>query len=768
MQRIPNGFEHFNQFILWRPVSRPDGRIDKVPTHPETRGDINAHDPAQWMSPEIAVAWANHTGLGIGFVFTQYDPFFFIDVDDCYINGTWTDRANELCNLFPDAALEISQSQEALHIFGSTAPIPDNIRKKSPDNTFDLYYTARFAALTGIAKRGNALTDCTANINHIISTYLGFDDIDTDVRWTNEPVPEYTGPDSDEILIQKILNSRSTGIFDGRATVQDLWNCNIEALSRSFPHDQGSKLFDHSNADAALCQHLAFWTGKNCERMDRLFRQSALNRDKWLNRQKYREVTILKAIGLCKKVYDKPSAEPVQTNVIGLKDGPQFLTPDTQLKMFEGCAYIREIHAAFVPDGGILKPEQFKATYGGYLFQLDALGSKSVKDAWEIFTQSQAVVFPKVHTVCFRPELPGGSIIEEEGKQMVNVYVPIKTRRMSGDPDPFLNHIRKLLPDQNDQTILLSYMAACVQHIGSKFQWAPLIQGVEGNGKSLITTCVSFAVGHRYTHLPDANDLANKFNSWLLGKVFIGIEEVYTQDRRELIEALKPMITNMRIGLQGKGKDQITGDNRANFILNTNHKDAIIKTRNDRRYCVFYTAQQEVTDLEKYGMTGDYFPDLYEWLRGDGFAIVNEFLHTYQIPDKYNPAKGCHRAPHTSSTNEACIMSLGGIEQEVMEAIEEERYGFANGWISSFAFDKMLDDRRDSKRIPRRKRREILKSLGYDWHPGLINGRVNNPIAAEGGKPKLYIHRDNPLLAGDHSSADIVQQYLDAQHKNAF
>lgn len=767
MHRIPNGFENFNQFILWRPVPRDNGKVDKIPTHPETGGDISAHDPNQWMSAKIAAAWANHTGLEIGFVFTEQDPFFFIDIDDCLIDGAWTKAAVDLCNMFSGASVEISHSQRALHIFGSTAPIPDNVRKKSNDGTFDLYYTGRFVALTGYSKQGNALVDCSAPIQYLINTYLQVEHGDQDASWTTQPVECYTGPSDDGILIEKLINSRSTGIFESRASIQDLWFSNAENLGKCFPHDQGINAFDHSAADAALCQHLAFWTGKDCARIDRLFRKSMLYREKWEKRQDYREATILRAVRLCNKVYDKP--RPGESENGKMKEGLQFLTPDQQIKMFEGCIYIRDLHAAFVPDGALLKPDQFRATYGGYLFQLDALGSKSSKSAWEIFTESQAIKFPKAHNICFRPELPSGAIIEEEGKRLVNIYVPIKTRRVKGDPGPFLDLMNKLLPDPTDQTILLSYMAACVQYIGTKFQWAPLIQGLEGNGKTFITDCVSFAVGYRYTHLADANDLSNKFNSWLIGKVLVGIEEVYTKDRFDFINALKPMITNRRIGLQGKGTNQITGDNRANFIMNTNPKDAIVKTKNNRRFCVFYTAQQDIEDLEKCGMSGDYFPKLYEWARNDGYAIINEFLHTYQIPDQYNPATHCHRAPHTSATDEAEVLSLGSIEQEILEAVEEDRRGFAGGWVSSFAFDKLLEDRGDAKRISRRKRREILKSLDYDWHPGLPKGRVNNPIPSEGGKPVLYIHKNHHFaVAGKYNASEIVQAYLDAQNKNVF
>ena len=51
-----------------------------------------------------------------------------------------------------------------------------------------------------------------------------------------------------------------------------------------------------SEADLALCRHLAFWTGGQASRIDALFRQSGLYREKKWNRQDYRERTISKAL----------------------------------------------------------------------------------------------------------------------------------------------------------------------------------------------------------------------------------------------------------------------------------------------------------------------------------------------------------------------------------------------------------------------------------------------------------------------------------------
>ena len=61
-----------------------------------------------------------------------------------------------------------------------------------------------------------------------------------------------------------------------------------------------------SQADQALCNHLAFWTDKDADQMDRLFRRSGLYRGKWdekHGRDTYGNGTIRKAITDCRETY---------------------------------------------------------------------------------------------------------------------------------------------------------------------------------------------------------------------------------------------------------------------------------------------------------------------------------------------------------------------------------------------------------------------------------------------------------------------------------
>lgn len=95
-------------------------------------------------------------------------------------------------------------------------------------------------------------------------------------------------------------------------------------FSRLWAGDTSDYEGDDSAADQALCNMLAFWTGRDPGRMDRLFRASGLYREKW-DRDDYRAVTIENAIAWASDVYEpsKQSASPVRPS----GDAPSSNTP---------------------------------------------------------------------------------------------------------------------------------------------------------------------------------------------------------------------------------------------------------------------------------------------------------------------------------------------------------------------------------------------------------------------------------------------------------
>jgi hypothetical protein len=767
---------NFNQFIVYvlSPSKTRVGKTDKFPIDFRNGQIANAHDPNIWLSAPFAIACAKGFGAnyGVGFVFTESDPFWFLDIDDCLDANTndWSATAKNLVAAFPGAAVEVSSSGRGLHIIGS-GQSPSHSCKNAALK-LEFYTTGRFVALTGTYAQGDAALDCSVVLPWLVDNYFIQKTNSNQTDWTDHPCEGWKGNTDDHELISRALRSQSSrSVFGGGIAFKDLWEANVEALARAYPDPNRECGYDESAADAGLAQRLAFWTGNDCERMKRLMLQSALSRDKW-NREDYLPRTILGACGRqLEWLNDKSPQDIVKSEQTqGQKPrasrvtGTTFLNIEQQQDIFEGCVYIADDHKILVPGGYTLNPERFKVMYGGYSMPMDIGNERVTRNAWEAFTESQALRHPRADTSCFKPDLAPGEVIIKDGQRLANIYWPVTTPRVQGDPSRFLWHIEKLFPDPTDQAIILSYLAALIQHKGVKFQWAPLIQGVEGNGKTFFTRCIAYAIGDRYSHFPKAAEIASKFNDWLYAKIFIGVEDIYVHDSKyEVMETLKPMLTSERQEIEPKGGAKLTRDICANFLINTNHKDGLRKTQNDRRFAPFYTAQQSVADLKRDRMLGEYFPELYNWaIRTQGFAIIADYLENYAIPYSLNPATGCKRAPITSSTEAAIEHGMGGIELEIQEAMEQGVPGFKNGWVSSMALDKLLIRLHAGRRIPINKRRELMQSLGYDIHPNLKEGRTTGIVQPDGGKPRLYIkmdHKDNNLMG----ASEIAKAYSEAQ-----
>ena len=286
----------YRQFIVYvtQPSRSRPGKTDKFPADFRSGRVVSAHDPQFWTDHATAIAAAAQFGgaYGVGFVFTEADPFWFLDLDGCLLadGSDWSPLAKQLCGAFAGAAIEVSQSGRGLHIFGTGRPPLHGCKNEALGLEF--YHTGRFVALTGTSAAGNAATDCSAILPALVANYFPPDAVQSlEQGWTEGPAAEWRGPTDDDELIRRALRSQSTAAaFGGRASFADLWTANLEALTRCYPDPV--RAYDASSADAALAQHLAFWTGKDCERIKRLMEKSALVRDKW-DREDYLPRTIL-------------------------------------------------------------------------------------------------------------------------------------------------------------------------------------------------------------------------------------------------------------------------------------------------------------------------------------------------------------------------------------------------------------------------------------------------------------------------------------------
>ena len=88
---FPDELKQYHQWVCWKYALSKDQKPTKLPYNPRT-GQLASHsDPSSWTDFDTACnAYnaANGYFSGIGFVFTDNDPFGGIDLDSPYKDAT--------------------------------------------------------------------------------------------------------------------------------------------------------------------------------------------------------------------------------------------------------------------------------------------------------------------------------------------------------------------------------------------------------------------------------------------------------------------------------------------------------------------------------------------------------------------------------------------------------------------------------------------------------------------------------------------------------
>lgn len=297
---IPVELKQYKNWICWKaePDQRSHSGISKKPINPYTGGFAQSNNPTTWADFETAVKEAPKYS-GIGFMFGN-TPFFGVDLDDMpkdiedFKNGDFNNIVAEFVNTL-QSYTEYSQSGTGVHII-CKGTLPKGGRKRKHDfGGFEMYETGRFFVMTGnYCSEYAEITDCTEKIKGLHEKYIG---------GGKEPVPKTVQPTfslntADEI-IRTAQNAKNGNLFT------QLYYGNTTGYG------------SHSEADMALCNMLAFWTGCDADKMDAIFRQSGLMRDKWDRKQAgstYGAITIQKAIAGCNNVYNPNSYQNQNDN----------------------------------------------------------------------------------------------------------------------------------------------------------------------------------------------------------------------------------------------------------------------------------------------------------------------------------------------------------------------------------------------------------------------------------------------------------------------
>jgi hypothetical protein len=262
---IPAALRERRQWVLWRLEQRPGAKKPtKVPYQPDRR-PASSTDATTWISFEEAqAAYGAGRFDGVGFVFQSDDPFVGIDLDGCRDAGTgdvapWAKATIERFATY----CELSPSGTGVHLILEGA-LPPGGRKRGQ---IECYETGRYFTITGRGLNGAPPPDLEARWDVLDAWHA-----ETFAARAAQSAPEAPspGPDEprpagdDEVLLDRARRAK-----------------NGEKFRALFDAGDTKGYASQSEADLALCMILVFWTDGDADRVDRLFRRSALLREKW-------------------------------------------------------------------------------------------------------------------------------------------------------------------------------------------------------------------------------------------------------------------------------------------------------------------------------------------------------------------------------------------------------------------------------------------------------------------------------------------------------
>jgi primase-polymerase (primpol)-like protein len=262
---IPAEIKGIPHWVNWKWEQRADRttgelKMTKPPYQPNGQ-HAESDNPTTWATFQQAVAaYEKGDFSGIGFVLTKDDGFAGVDLDHVHDpeTGVIEDWAMIVVQRL-DSYTEISPSGTGLRIF-LRAKLPPKDRKI---NGFECYENGRYLTVTG-----NHLEGTPTTIEH---RQAEMEAVHTEM-FAERNRPRSNGKGS---VTSVLPNLDDQELLDKAFRAK-----NGEAIWRLF-HGDMSGYQSHSEADLALCGLLAFYTGPDQEKLDRIYRSSDLVSPKW-------------------------------------------------------------------------------------------------------------------------------------------------------------------------------------------------------------------------------------------------------------------------------------------------------------------------------------------------------------------------------------------------------------------------------------------------------------------------------------------------------
>lgn len=347
---------------------------------------------------------------------------------------------------------------------------------------------------------------------------------------------------------------------------------------------------------------------------------------------------------------------------------------------------------------GRAHPERLPADLAMNIHQIPVVGGRLYMPGMDDIFSMNGVRYANTFSAAEQPEVPD----ELSKRDRRNVEIVER-------------HFAHLFTIERDRELFKDWLAFIVQNPGRHPNWAVMMQGTEQDGKTFFGMMMGAVLGSSNITIVDTKLLDDKFTAFAEGHQLAFIEEVklHGHNRYDVLNRIKPLITNTAISIRRMQKDSYVAPNMTSYLLATNFRDALPLNDNDSRYFVVFSRFQTQTALRAFKAANPhYYKDLYNAIEESPGAIRGWLLNR-KLGENFEPYG---RAPD-STARRYMIMMAKPEEQEAIEDILDTSMRFDMSRTLLSATD-LLEEMYalDSIEVPQTKTiNKILSDMGFTF-----------------------------------------------------
>ena len=434
----------------------------------------------------------------------------------------------------------------------------------------------------------------------------------------------------------------------------------------------------------------------------------------------------------------------------------------------EGWLYVQQEDVMFHEHKKTaLSTKAFNLTFAHEVRHIQIPGRAEAGEITPVHLATALVNVDKVARVLYMPKCADRFSIN--GIEYVNSYDP-KTLPETPDAldqegqeavDTVLGHLEWLIADERERQMLLDWMAWQVQRPGEKVRWAPLICGQEGDGKSALGDLLRAVCGLNNVRVISTRQLESAFTGWAHGAAVGLIEEIYIpgHNRYEVVNALKPYITNDQVEIHPKGRDPYNSPNTMNYMAFTNFEDAIPLEEGSRRYYALRTRFRNPADLSA-ALKADpeHFDTYYRTLEEHGGAL-RRWLLDHKFGASFEPFKP---APVTAHLRRMISLSVSDEALALEDVIESGTADYVGSMVLSTQHLSDCVKRRHGLSLRTRTVSRLLLAAGWRSLEE-VSDRTDNRVRFEGGRFRIWVNWGAMSNAQKDAFADDCIAFVTAE-----